>query len=122
MLKSPDGRFLFHQREEKGLLAKMWEFPNAGTKQEESQAEQVQVFIHEHIGEKTVNVEPVQYVEHAFSHLIWNITVYEAETVNTDVSTPQEGVWKWMTLEEAESYAFPVSHQKILHQQKGEGK
>ncbi len=122
VLKSPDGRFLFHQREEKGLLAKMWEFPNAGTKQEEPQAEQVQVFIEEHIGMEAVNIEPVQYVEHAFSHLIWNITVYEAETKDNDVTIPEEGHWKWMTLKEAEAYAFPVSHQKILHQQQGEGK
>ena len=50
-------------------------------------------------------------IEHIFSHLIWNIRVYTG-TISTDFQESHE--WKFVTLDEMDEYAFPVSYHKIL--------
>ena len=49
-------------------------------------------------------------IEHVFSHLIWNISVYSGRLMTPANERPE---WKLVTLEEMENLAFPVPHQKM---------
>lgn len=48
-------------------------------------------------------------IQHVFTHLIWNISVFFGR-VN---SVSDDTMLKKVTTEEFEAYALPVSHQKI---------
>ena len=50
-------------------------------------------------------------IEHVFSHLVWNIRLYIG-TVGAGFTENNE--WKFITLDEIEEHAFPVSFHKML--------
>ncbi|MGY4690544.1 A/G-specific adenine glycosylase [Salibacterium sp. K-3] len=115
VLKNKDGRMLIHQRGESGLLARLWEFPNTEVPGQQAREEALKQYLAEEYGVTAEIGEPLQKVEHVFSHLIWYITVFEAWTDDTAVRNADS---LWVTMEETEDYAFPVSHQKILEDRK----
>ncbi|RSL32551.1 A/G-specific adenine glycosylase [Salibacterium salarium] len=115
VLKNKEGKLLIHQRGEKGLLAKLWEFPNVEVPAKQSRPDVLSEFLTKEYGMNVEIGQPIQKVQHVFSHLIWNITVFDAWiSENTELNDDA----KWILLEEADEYAFPVSHQKILETQK----
>jgi A/G-specific adenine glycosylase len=104
-----DGEVLIHQRPDKGLLARLWEFPNTAVENEAERAEEMGAYLE---GNAFINPKidrPVQRVEQTFSHLIWNVHVYEGKAEK--IFLP-EG-WKWVPLKDIANYALPVAHQKI---------
>ncbi|SDH43312.1 A/G-specific DNA-adenine glycosylase [Alteribacillus persepolensis] len=114
ILCDQQGKTLFHQRGESGLLARLWEYPNVETKQKGEQKDTLSQFLKNTYGVQAKIGNKVQKVQHVFSHLIWNITVYEGMIEEAPEHSQD---CKWLTLEEAQKYAFPVSHQKILKAQ-----
>ncbi len=102
---------LIEKRPDEGLLANLWQFPNHETEQLKNQQRELVKYIAEsfqlqiHLGEK------VQTVEHTFSHLKWNISVYEARLKSGAIDS--ENV-HWVDHVAIEQYPFPVSHQKII--------
>ncbi|MFC5713268.1 A/G-specific adenine glycosylase [Thalassorhabdus alkalitolerans] len=111
IIKDSKGKFLIHQRGSKGLLARLWEFPNTEAEATSSQKVDLETFLKEEYGVEAAAGDSVQNVQHVFSHLVWDITVYEGTLKNADEI---KGNCKWVTMEEARKLAFPVSHQKIL--------
>ncbi|WP_035712590.1 A/G-specific adenine glycosylase [Salibacterium aidingense] len=114
VLKNQRGETLIHQRGDTGLLARLWEFPNTEVPPKEKREEVLKHHLAEEYGLDIEIGQPLQSVQHVFSHLIWNITVYEAWIHNTGREAENS---RWVTMKEAEEYAFPVSHQKILDAQ-----
>ncbi|WP_453991059.1 A/G-specific adenine glycosylase [Bacillus nitroreducens] len=112
VLQNDDGKFLIHKRPEKGLLANLWEFPNHETITElQTPKEQLSEFLKSEYKVEANIGQAFTTIQHVFSHLIWNITVFEGKLTGT---VPQTDHLKLVTLEELEEYTFPVSHQKIL--------
>lgn len=114
ILTDDKGRLLIHKRPENGLLGNLWEFPNfeiltdlkKGPREFISQLKseyEVEAFVHEGLGS----------IEHVFSHLKWYIQIYSGRITSEVRETSR---LKLVSLDEIESYAFPVSHQKMLHQ------
>ena len=114
-----NGYVLIRQRQESGLLAKLFEFPNL-----EWQETEPEVSISKHIYEEyqiqAFTAEALQSVQHTFSHIIWDITVFRLRSRQVNVRTASEKNLPpnacWVKLEELDNYAFPVSHQKIKMQ------
>lgn len=119
VLYDDHGRLYIHKRPSTGLLANLWEFPNMEIKAEtkESYREQVKQFIKEEYQAEAEISELTGTVEHVFSHLIWNISVFigKLTTIPSEYLLP-------VTEEEMKKYAFPVSHQKIykIYQEESE--
>ncbi|MEK4564229.1 A/G-specific adenine glycosylase [Alkalihalobacillus sp. FSL R5-0424] len=119
IVRNKEGQYLIEKRSEKGLLAGLWQFPNfeifqPGSKQELEQELKSEYGIHAY-----THSDPVQQIEHVFSHIIWNISVFEAKA--EEAVTTKETPLLWVTEAELELYAFPVSHQKIItHSIRGE--
>ncbi|MFK3939664.1 A/G-specific adenine glycosylase [Alkalihalobacillus sp. NPDC078783] len=114
IVRNKKGQLLIEKRSEKGLLAGLWQFPNfeviqSGFNQELEEGLKTEYGIHAY-----TYSEPVQTIEHVFSHIIWNISVFEAEAEEA-ISTKETSL-RWVTEAELESFAFPVSHQKIITQ------
>jgi A/G-specific adenine glycosylase len=110
VLYDSNGNFYIHKRPSTGLLANLWEHPNVelDATSGNTYREQLSAYL---LTEYHANVELSELagtVEHVFSHLIWNISIYIAELKNT----PNEKLVS-LTEEELNKYAFPVSHQKI---------
>ncbi|WP_240375782.1 A/G-specific adenine glycosylase [Bacillus piscicola] len=114
ILKNNNGQTLFHQRGETGLLARLWEYPNLEVPAGQTSEEVLEAFLEHDYGLRASIIKPLQHVEHIFSHLVWNITVYEARLLEEE-QLHSKG--EWLYLHEAERHTFPVSHQKILHRQ-----
>ncbi len=113
IVKDQNGKILIHRRGPDGLLARLWEVPNHETKNLEEQKLLLASFMKASYN-VTVKIEEVQQqVEHIFSHLIWNITVYRGTLLTKGEETDD---LRWVELKELEEYPFPVSHQKIISQ------
>ena len=121
LIKNKDGDYLIEKRSEKGLLAGLWQFPNFEVVSQGNLDELKQGLVNEYGINTYKHVEPVQQIEHVFSHIIWNISVYVAEAEHVESS--KGTVLKWVSKSGLEKYAFPVSHQKIItHTIRGEAK
>ncbi|MFT4416711.1 A/G-specific adenine glycosylase [Fredinandcohnia humi] len=112
VLKNEKGQLVIHKRPSKGLLANLWEFPNHESMIEFStQKEQLSDFLKNEFGIEAKLGEAFTTIQHVFSHLIWNITVFDG-TLFGDVK--ETDTVKLVDQEEIKQYTFPVSHQKIL--------
>lgn len=92
----------------------MWEFPNVEISlpflREKSQ---IQGLLLEQLGIEVKLGKNVGQIEHVFSHLKWDIQVFEGELL-TPIREADD--LKYATLESIDAYPFPVSHQKIIKQ------
>lgn len=111
ILTDDSGKILIHKRPETGLLANLWEFPNIEIHlRNQKERNQIDTIFQDEFGIAIETGKIIGQIEHVFSHLIWNIHVYEGK-IQSDVKESQE--WKLASLEEMEDLAFPVPHQKM---------
>lgn len=112
VLQNADGKLLIHKRPNKGLLANLWEFPNHESISEiYTQKEQLKEFINQEYKIETKIGDAYTTIQHIFSHLIWNITVFEGQIIGDVIESDS---LKLVNVEELKTYTFPVSHQNIL--------
>ncbi|KAA9031234.1 A/G-specific adenine glycosylase [Niallia endozanthoxylica] len=114
VLKDDTGRTLIHKRAEKGLLANLWEFPNIEIHLPyKTEKEQLREALKLEFGADIALGEMIGTIEHVFSHLTWNIHVYEGTLIELKEEKPD---LKVVSPEEIEVFPFPVSHQKMIKQ------
>ncbi len=113
VLVNQEGKFIIQKRPSEGLLANLWVFPNVEVSPElSSPKEELTRFLQREFSSVEIHVDKAfTSIQHVFSHLIWNITVYKGEWSG---ETEESEKLKCLTLEELRTYAFPVSHQRIL--------
>ncbi len=112
VLKNQYGEVLIEKRPETGLLARLWQFPNMETTGMDDQRKLLSEFL---VNDFEIGAEvgrAIQHVEHVFSHLVWNITVFEGQVKGR--ANLESETRKWVPTDSIEKYAFPVSHQKII--------
>lgn len=106
---------LIRQRPDHGLLARLFEFPNVEYDKKTDPEMAISTHLFDTYQLKTCTLEAWPSVEHIFSHLIWQISVYRLSLM--DISSPCSiklpANSYWVKVEELDSYAFSVSHQKI---------
>lgn len=103
---------LIRRRPEKGLLAGLWEFPGGERFEGQTLEDSLATHLREDLG---IVVQPLHLfaqVEHTFSHLHWNMRVYECAITSGQVRVTEEV--QWVSLEELDRYTFPVAHQKVV--------
>lgn len=111
-IKNEKGEVLIHQRPESGLLAYLWEFPNLEIEEDKSMEMQLHQFLQLDFGLEVSVGKKVFHVEHVFSHLKWDVTVFSVELLSEREINSQA---RWVRPDEIHVYAFPVSHQKIMN-------
>jgi A/G-specific adenine glycosylase len=112
IVKDESGKILIHKRPENGLLANLWELPNVELHQPfVMERAQISSLFTESFDINIQLEKSIGQIEHIFSHLVWNINVYIG-TISQEFS--ECGEWKFISLDEIEQYAFPVSFHKML--------
>jgi|SRR5690625_1138479 len=109
LIRDGEGRVAIEQRPSKGLLANMWQFPMVEREENMQNLETlfkkyygINVNVHEKLGE----------VNHIFSHLIWELSIYDATFV---VENDEAERLTFVTKEQLKKYPFSVSHLKVMH-------
>jgi A/G-specific adenine glycosylase len=99
---------LMHQRPAKGLLADLWEFPGVeGSRKKDFAAEFADEYgVRLKIGKHLLDAR------HVFTHLVWEMKVYEAMLESND-NLDQRTEFRWVNQEELEKLAIPTAFQKI---------
>lgn len=97
-------KVLLHRRPQKGLLAGMYEFPNAAghltRKEAAAYAEQMGLF--------PLKVEPLEEARHIFSHIEWQMTGYMIRVAQLDDMAEQKEGYVFAQAEVSEEkYAIP---------------
>ncbi|MCT8136937.1 A/G-specific adenine glycosylase [Anaerobacillus sp. CMMVII] len=111
-IKNVAGEVLIHQRASQGLLANLWEFPNVELTSDAKMEEQLAEFLRNDFDLQTTIGEQIYHVEHVFSHLKWDVTIFEVELLSQGITKNERA--EWVSAKEIQSYPFPVSHQKIM--------
>jgi len=112
VLKNEEGKILINKRSEKGLLANLWEFPNLKVVPLLDSWEILQDFLStEYSIDAVIEHEAFTEVQHVFTHLTWKIDAHRARLKSGNIDEHES--LRFVTEEELEEFAFPVSHQKI---------
>ncbi|MDO7908263.1 A/G-specific adenine glycosylase [Paenibacillus sp. JX-17] len=144
---SRSGRVLVRQRPAKGLLARMWELPHVLAAASAGTAPAGDGAMDRLAGalrEEGVGVAPVRHLlnaEHTFSHIHWNLQVFQceeapaalpepghaaaaaqvaeaaaayAESGALDAAPPEPVAYRWITAADMDTLAFPNVFLKIL--------
>lgn len=113
IIRDENNRIAIEQRPETGLLANLWQFPMLDRKGlEMNRYRENDYGIQLRLGKKRSEFS------HIFSHIIWDLYVFEAEVANIDELNKHERI-KMVPLNELKNFPFSVSHLKIMDLIKG---
>lgn len=100
-----EGKIAVKKRQEKGLLAGLWEFPNVDARMDSSE-------IHKWLEEQNIDVvsiEKQKEVKHIFTHLEWNMHCYNIKC------NAKENNYDWFSMEELNhNVPLPTAFRKCL--------
>lgn len=104
-------RWLIHRRPPNGLLASMWEFPNAAGSGTAGRTAVKQLLAS--IGMR-VDIDPssIGTIKHVFSHKIWQMTIYEGRVTDNGTLLEKED-WQWLPKHAYTSVPWAGPHGKI---------
>ncbi|WP_409273912.1 A/G-specific adenine glycosylase [Neobacillus sp. SCS-31] len=106
------GRILIRKRPAEGLLANLWELPSVEVHHPIGNArEELKRFYKEAFEVEIMAGEALGQVQHVFSHLVWDVTVYVARLEGPVVENES---LRLVSLEGLVEFALPVPHQKML--------
>lgn len=112
-IQDDEERVLIHKRDEKGLLANLWEFPMVLKDSSESKLIDIQDFFNQTLG-LNAEVLPIKHnktLSHTFSHLKWELNLWQIRVTITEQALPSS--YKWVTLDQLHTFPFSVAHQKV---------
>lgn len=109
-----DGRILIAQRPAENMLGGLWEFPGGKREAGETLKECLKREIQEELGIEIAVGEQIGTVKHAYSHFRITLYAFDCQHVNGEPQAIDCADWAWVTLDELDRYAFPVTDQKII--------
>ncbi|WP_199794706.1 A/G-specific adenine glycosylase [Lentibacillus sp. Marseille-P4043] len=109
LIKNDKNQYIIEKRSENGLLANLWQFPMVPVG--EIGMDHIENWIHGGYGIDLHIGEYKGKLKHVFSHLIWQLEIYQATT--DQEATTDERIC-FVDQEDITLYPFPVSHQKML--------
>jgi A/G-specific adenine glycosylase len=109
-----DGRLLIAQRPAEGMLGGLWEFPGGKREPGETLPECLRREIREELGIEIEVGEQIGTVRHAYTHLRITLYAFECRLVRGEPQALGCADWAWVTIDELDRYAFPVTDQKII--------
>lgn len=109
LIKNDKSEYVIEKRSDKGLLADLWQFPMVPI--DEVGWDHVGNWVNDEYGlDIKINAKKGN-LKHVFSHIIWQLEIYEAETQQQELTDE-----RLLLVEKdgLERYPFPVSHQKMM--------
>ena len=106
---------LIAQRPQEGMLGGLWEFP--GGKLEATDADLAACLrreIQEELGIEIQVGAPVATVQHAYTHFRITLHAFHAQHIGGEPQALGCAAWRWIMLDEVDTYPFPVTDRKII--------
>ncbi len=116
-----ESKLLIAQRPQTGMLGGLWEFP--GGKVEPTDADLPACLrreIMEELGMEIAVGEAVTTVKHAYTHFRITLHAFHARHTGGDPQAIGCADWRWIELNELDSFPFPVTDGKIIAALRGE--
>ena len=108
------GRFLVAQRLPRGLLGGLWEFPGGKQELGESLEECLRRELAEELGIKVAVGASLIVVRHAYTHFRITLHAFHCRLLGGQPRALDCADWDWITLADADRFAFSSADQKIL--------
>lgn len=109
-----DGRILIARRPADRMLGGLWEFPGGKREPGETLRECLRREIREELDIDVQVGEQLGTVRHAYTHFRITLYVFACRHVSGEPRAIGCAEWAWVTLDELDRYAFPVTDQKII--------
>lgn len=111
LIKNEKGEVIIEKRPDTGLLANLWQFPMIpGEIKTKEEAEQ---WLYKEYGLDMIINKKRGQLKHVFSHIIWEINIFDAVTYQQTSSITDERL-QVVSIDKMNEYPFPVSHQKMM--------
>jgi A/G-specific adenine glycosylase len=110
LIKNNKDEYLIEKRPDTGLLASLWQFPMVPMNQ--VGVEESAMWIEKEYKVSVRVKDKLENLTHVFSHIKWDLDIYEAETIHEKIEDPR---LRFVSKEEIKEYPFPVSHQKMMN-------
>ncbi|GEN31312.1 A/G-specific adenine glycosylase [Cerasibacillus quisquiliarum] len=108
LIQDEHGQIMIEKRPNEGLLANLWQFPMIPIK--EVCLKHLPKYVYEKYGIH-IRLENKQgELRHVFTHLIWDIEIFQAKTTDK----VENDRLKQVSQEALADYPFPVPHQKMM--------
>lgn len=114
VIRGSDGKLLIAQRPADGMLGGLWEFPGGKRKPHETLPDCLRREIDEELGIEIRVGSQIGTVRHGYSHFRITLYAFECQVVAGKPQAIGVADWAWVTLDEIDRYAFPVTDQKII--------
>lgn len=109
LIKNHQDQYVILKRPSTGLLADMWQFPMVPI--DEIGIDHIENWIYGEYG-LTISLQQKHGdLNHVFSHIIWQLEIYHAETSQTKLVDKR---FRFVPKEKLKSYPFPVSHLNMM--------
>ncbi len=109
-----DGRFLIAQRRPDSMLGGLWEFPGGKREPGESLRACLRREICEELGIDITVGDQIGTIRHGYTHFRITLYAFACRYVSGEPRAIEVADWAWVTLDDLERYAFPVTDQKII--------
>jgi A/G-specific adenine glycosylase len=109
-----DGRLLIARRPLEGMLGGLWEFPGGKREPGESLRDCLRRELREELGIEVEVGEQIGTVRHAYTHFRITLYAFACRIIGGEPAAIGCAGWAWVTLDELDRYAFPVTDQKII--------
>jgi A/G-specific adenine glycosylase len=108
------GKVLIAQRPLDNMLGGLWEFPGGKCHADETLASCLQREIKEELGINISVGKKIATVKHAYTHFKITLHAFACRHVSGRARKLGVADWRWVRLEELDSFAFPVTDQKVI--------
>lgn len=109
-----DGRILIAQRPTQGLLGGLWEFPGGKRDPGETLPDCLRREIREELDIEISVGGQIGVVRHGYTHFRITLYAFACEYISGIPQTIGVADFAWVTLDDLDRYAFPVTDQKII--------
>ena len=109
LIKNKDDQYVIEKRPDKGLLANLWQFIMVPAN--EVSIHQVEDWVKQEYGLTLTLKRKKGKLKHVFTHLIWQLEIYEAETTEQKVTDDR---LRFVPKKDLKDYPFPVSHLNMM--------
>lgn len=114
VIRRADGHLLIAQRPPEGMLGGLWEFPGGKREPGESLPDCLRREIREELGMEIAVGEQIGVVRHGYTHFRITLYAFACTPVSGEPQSLGCAAWAWVTLDDLDRYAFPVTDQKII--------
>jgi A/G-specific adenine glycosylase len=114
VIRRADGRVLIAQRKPDAMLGGLWEFPGGKCQDGEALTDCLCREVREELGITIAVEHPLTTLRHSYTHFRITLHVFACRLVAGEPRALACADWRWATLEELSTYAFPATDRKIV--------